>query len=55
MRGGFAQFSVATAERHSQLVLQFLEVREFASQVDELGLQPTPHGRARLQVISPKA
>ena len=55
MRSGFAQFSVATAERHSQLVLKFLKVRKLASYIDKFGLQPTPHGCAWLQLTSAKA
>jgi len=55
MRSGFAQFSVATVERHSQLVLKFLKVRKLASYIDKLGLQSTPHGCAWLQLTSAKA
>jgi hypothetical protein len=55
MRSGFPQFSVATAERHSQLVLKFLKIHNLASHVGKLGLQSTPHRCAWLQTASAKA
>jgi hypothetical protein len=54
MGSGFAQFSVATAERHSQLVLKFLKVRKLPSHVNKLGSQSTPHGCAWLQMTATK-
>src|SRR3984893_1182744 len=52
MSGSLAQFSVATAQGQTQLVLQLLKVGKFPLYVGELFFQSAAHRCTRLQAVS---
>src|SRR5260370_7722093 len=49
MSGPFTHLFIATAESHTKLMLQFLEIGKLPPHIGQFFFQPAAHGRTRLQ------
>src|SRR5260370_4121666 len=49
MSGPFTHLFIATAQSHTKLMLQFLEIGKLPPHIGQFFFQPAAHGRTRMQ------